>query len=351
MPGRRLFIEELTVTGERAAVSLRAATDLRLTVRAYGGPEGRSVRSFASASLESGERASYDLPLHGPVPSLVFSWEDDLGQAGAISLDGERLPYPLPATSGELCSLRVVSLGWSPGAVEGTVASVCVSVSEERVELPVSAGHHSETVTVLLEAEVISVTGMVTVASGASETSVALVAGGETFFRLPVSVGAAVHTVTIEAGLEASLRIALPPLVQLSHRPERTERLTETAAVNIPAFGDTVTETVTVPGEDGVLTEHTVTASCHVPASTVHQDVVFSVVHPERVEAEVVARAPLARSRQETLALATSIRADDAYVALTVPEPEPDPDPVTQTPATSGELGDWFDQLGWEWVW
>ncbi len=351
VPGRRLFIEELTVTGERAAVSLRAATDLRLTVRAYGGPEGRSVRSFASASLESGERASYDLPLHGPVPSLVFSWEDDLGQAGAISLVGERLPYPLPAASGELCSLRVVSLGWSPGAVAGTVASECVSTIEERISLQTVAGHADVTTTALLEAEVVSISGTVTVASGASETSVAFVSGGETRFRLPVAAGEGVHAVTIEAVLEASLRIALPPLVQLTHRPARTERLTETAAVTIPAFGDTVTETVVIPNEDGTFTEHTVSADCYVSESTVRQDVVFTVVHEERIEAAVVARAPLARSRQETLALATSIRADDAYVALAVPEPEPDPDPVTQTPATGGELREWFEQLGWEWSW
>ena len=351
VPGRRLFIEELTVTGERAAVSLRAATDLRLTVRAYGGPEGRSVRSFASASLESGERASYDLPLHGPVPSLVFSWEDDLGQAGAISLDGERLPYPLPAASGELCSLRVVSLGWSPGAVEGTVASVCVSTIEERVSLQAVAGHADVTTMALLEAEVVSISGTVTVASGASETSVAFVSGGETRFRLPVSVGAAVHTVTIEVMLEASLSVALPPLAELTHHPERTEQFTETAAVTIPAFGDTVTETVAIPNEDGTFTEHTVSADCYVPESTVHQDVVFTVVHEERIEAAVVARPPLARSRQETLALASSVGSDDTYVVLAVPELEPEPEPVTQAPAGDGELGEWFEQLGWEWVW
>ena len=174
--------------------------------------------------------------------------------------------------------------------------------------------------------------GRVTVATGASETAVAFVAGGETRFRLPVAAGEAVHALAIEAELEASLRIALPPLVELTHHPRRVEQLTETAEVSIPAFGDTVTETVAVPGEDGTFTEHTVTASCHVPASIVRQDVVFSVVHDERVEAEVVARAPLARSREETLGLASSIRADDAYAALAEPEPEPEPEPSTQTP-------------------
>ena len=351
VPGRRLFVEELTVGGERAEVVLRAATDLDLRVRAYGGAEGRSSRYYALASLEAGERVSYDLPLDGPSPSLVFSWQDELGQAGAVSLAGERLPWPLPAVAGELCVLRVVSLGWTPGAVEGAITSECVSTTEEAVVLQTVAGHADVTTTALLEGEVVAVTGTITVAGDGSETSVTFVAGGETRFRLPVAAGEAVHALAVEAHLEASLRIALPPLVELTHHPRRVEQITETAVVDLPAFGDTVTETFTVPGEDGAFTEHTVTASCHVAASTVRQDVVFSVVHTERVEAAVTERAPLARSREEALSLASSIRADDAYVALVVPEPEPEPESSTQTPAGDGELRGLFDQLGWEWPW
>ncbi len=351
VPGRRLFVEGLTVRSEQAAVTLRAATDLDLTVRVYGGPDGRALRFFGTAALEQGARTEYDLPLHGPSPSLVFSWEDELGQAGAVSLGGERLPYPLPAVTGELCALRVVSLGWSAGAIEGAITSECVSTTEEVVALQTVAGHADVTMTALLEGGVLAVTGTVMVASGASETTVALVAGGETRFRLPVAAGEAVHALAIEADLEASLRIALPPLVELTHHPRRVEQLTETAEVGIPAFGDTVTETFTVPAEDGTFTEHTVTADCYSPASTVRQDVVFSVVHEERVEAEVMARLPLARSRAESLALALSVGADDPYAALVLPEPEPEPDPPTQTPVTGDELSDWFEQLGWEWVW
>ena len=59
-------------------------------MRAHGGPAGAASRYFAVSSLEAGERVSYDLPLDGPSPSLVFSWEDELGQAGALSLDGEQ---------------------------------------------------------------------------------------------------------------------------------------------------------------------------------------------------------------------------------------------------------------------
>ena len=349
--GRRLFVESLTVTAGRAEVTLRAATDLDLVVRAYGGPAGESARSYATASLAAGERATYGLPLDGASPSLVFSWEDGLGQAGAVSLDGERLPWPLPAVEGELCSLRVTSLAWKLGAVEGVVSSACLSALEERVGLPVSAGHHSQSVAALLDAEVTAVSGTVTVSFGARATTVSLVAGGETRFRLPVAAGEGVHALSIGAALEASLRIALPSLVELTHHPERSERLTETATVDIPAFGDTVTETVTVPGEDGTFTEHSVTASCSVPASTVSKDVVFTVVHDERVEAAVTQRVPLLRSRSETLSLESSVWVDGPYAALTPPDPEPEPEPAAQTPATEGELGEWFEQLGWEWPW
>lgn len=139
--------------------------------------------------------------------------------------------------------------------------------------------------------------------------------------------------------------------MELAHHPERSEHHTETAVVHIPAFGDTVTETVTIPNEDGTFTEHRVTASCWVPASTVRQDVVFTVFHPERVEAALTERLPLTKTRTETLALASSIWGDDAYRPLAVPDPEPEPEPVRQTPATEKELAGWFEELGWEWVW
>ena len=351
VPGQRLYLESLTVFAEGAEVTLRAAADLDLRVRAHGGPEGRTSRYYATASLEQGEHVSYDLSLDGPAPSLVFSWQDELGQAGAVSLDGERLPWPLPAVAGELCSLHVVSLAWTPGAVEGVVASTCVSAIEEAVVLQTVAGHADVTATTLIEAEVVSVTGTVTVASGASETSIAFVSGGETRFRLAVAAGEGVHALAIEAALEASLRVPLPPLVELTHHPERIERLTETAVVSIPAYGDTVTETVTVPGEDGTSSVHSVTASCFVPASTVSQDVVFTVVHDERVEAAVVERQPLAQTRTETLALASSVWADGPYRALAAPEPEPEPERPVQTPAGDDELRALFEELGWEWAW
>ena len=119
--GRRIFVEGLTVSGDRAAVTLRAATALDIRVRAFGGPQGSWLRFWGSATLAEGESTDYSLPLHGPAPSFTVSWEDTLGQAGALTVKPEQIPYPLPAVLGELCDLRLASLGWTPGALSGVI--------------------------------------------------------------------------------------------------------------------------------------------------------------------------------------------------------------------------------------
>ena len=183
--GRRIFVEGLTVSGDRAAVTLRAATNIDLRVRAYGGPEGSWLRFWGSASLAEGERIDYSLPLHGPAPSFTVSWEDTLGQAGALTVKTEQIPYPLPEVEGELCNIRLASLGWTPGAVSGVIESECVTHTEHPVELQMVAGHESISQTALLDAQVTAVTGTVAAATGASSTSVAFVPDGETSFPAP----------------------------------------------------------------------------------------------------------------------------------------------------------------------
>ena len=348
--GRRLFVEGLTVSGDRAAVTLRAATALDIRVRAFGGPEGSWLRFWGSASLDEGERIDYSLPLHGPAPSFTFSWEDTLGQAGAVTVEGVQIPYPLPAIDGDLCDLRVVSLGWSPGAVEGAVESDCVSTIEERVELQTVAGHASVTETALMDAEVTGIAGTIAVAGGGSQASVAFVPNGETRFRVAVGEGAAVYEVNVEADLEADLRIPLPPLVQLTHHPERTEQVTRTVHLHRPGDSDSDSETATVSCEDGSTSSATATAYAYVPSATIAKEVTVDVLHKEHVKAETVERSPIAGSRDEALALASSVGADDPFEALVLPEPEPVEPPAEQEPA-DGDLSDWFDLLGWEWPW
>ena len=348
--GRRLFVERLSVSGDRAAVTLRAATGLDLRVRAFGGSQGTSLRFWGSASLDEGESIDYSLPLHGPKPSFTFSWEDTLGQAGAVTVEEAQLPFPLPVVEGELCDLRMTSLGWTPGEVRGVIESECVPRTLEPVELQTVAGHESVTETALMDAQVTAITGTVAAVIGASHGSVSFVPNGETRFRLDVPTGEAVHAVTLDVSLEATLLIPIPPLTVLTHHPERTERRTETVSLWRPGTSETVSETVTVTNDDGSTTQHTISATLSVPGETVYRDVTLAIVHPEHVKAETVGRPPVTKTRGEGLPLASGVGADAPFSVLVLPEPEPEEPPAEQTPAGGG-LSDWFDLLGWEWPW
>ena len=347
--GRRIFVERLTVSGDRAAVTFRAATALDIRVRAYGGPEGTWLRFWGSASLAEGESIDYSLPLHGPEPSFTVSWEDTLGQAGALTVEHDRIPYPLPAIKGELCDLRMTSLGWTPGAVSGVIESECVTHTEHPVELQMVAGHASVTETSLMDAQVTAVTGTVAAATGASQASVAFVLDGETRFRLPIGDGQAFHAVSVDVSLEASLRIPIPPLTQLTHHPERVEQVTRTVHLHRPGDSDYDSQTVTVTNEDGTTESATATAYAYVPSATIAKQVTVDVLHKEHVKAETVERSPITRTRGETLALASSVGSDDPYEALALPEPEPEDPPGEQEPADG--LRGWFEDMGWEWPW
>ena len=347
--GRRIFVEALTVSGDRAAVTLRASTPLDIRVRAFGGPDGVWLRFWGTATLAEGERIDYSLPLHGPAPSFTVSWEDTLGQAGALTFEEAQLPFPLPVVEGELCDLRVTSLGWTPGAVSGVVESECVTSIEHPVELQTVAGHESVTQTALMDAGVTAITGTVSAATGASQTSVAFVPNGETRFTLPVGDGADIHAVTVDASLEASLRIPIPPLTVLTHHPERTEQVTRTVHLHRPGDSDYDSETATATCEDGATASSTATAYAYVPSATIARQVTVDVLHKEHVKAETVERSPVTRTRSETLSLASAVGSDDPFAVLALPEPEPEDPPAEQEPADG--LRDWFEALGWEWPW
>ncbi len=347
--GRRIFVEGLTVSGDRAAVTLRAATALDIRVRAFGGPEGSWLRFWGSATLAQGERIDYSLPLHGPAPSFTVSWEDTLGQAGALTFEEAQLPFPLPVMEGELCDLRMTSLGWTPGAVSGVVESECVTRIEHPVELQTVAGYESVTQTALMDAQVTAITGTVSAATGASHESVPFVPDGETRFTLPVGDGAGIHNVTVDASLEASLRIPIPPLTVLTHHPERTEQVTRTVHLHRPGDSDSDSQTATAACEDGATATATATAYAYVPSATIARQVTVEVLHKEHVKAETVERSPVTRTRSETLSLASAVGSDDPFAVLVLPEPEPEDPPAEQEPADG--LRQWFDRLGWEWPW
>ena len=349
VPGRRLYVEGLTVTGDKAVVALRAATGLHISVQAYGGRFGTELVSWASAQLEEGEAVDYELPLEGPYPSFTFSWEDSIGQAGAFSLANNQIPHPLPVADGEICDLRVVSLGWNPGVIEGVVESECEDRVKKLIALPAVTGHVSVGEMSLMDADVTAVTGVVSAVTTGSRTTVPLVPNGETSFRLEVNREKAVYPVFIVVETEASLSIPLPPLTRLSHYPERTEQRTTKVTLTRPGTSQTVSKRVQVEHDDGTTTEHTISATLSIPSREILKSVTIPIIHPEHVKAAVEQRAPAVRSRTETLDMATGIASDEPYGVLILPDRITELPLSEQRPADSGEVGQWFEELGWEW--
>ena len=346
IPGRRLFIERLTVTASAATVVLKAAANLEVEVRAFGGADGREPKFHRENTLGTGGRLSYLLPLDGPVPSFTFSWRDEFGQAGAISLAGDQLPFPLPAVEGELCDLQLISLVWRPDRIEGGLRSGCVATLEERVELQTAAGHRALSQTALLEAQVTLVSGMLTVSAGGHETTAVFVPDGETRFTLAQPAASGILSVEIATELSADLRIALPPLVQLTHHPRRVDRRTETVTLTRPGTSQTVTETIIVADPQGKPIPWTVSTTLSIPSAQVQKDVTLEIIHDEHVRAELVQLPALSKTRSESLLLASAIASDDAYRALVV-EREPERPVSIQTPLSQAELDELFQILGW----
>ena len=193
VPGRRIFVERIAVSGDTAGVTLRAAYDLELKGRVYGGRTGRTLKMGVNSSFTAGQARSYNLILNGPSPSFTFSWVDALGRSGAVTLKSGQIPYPLPSADGGLCDLDVTSLEWTPGSISGVIASECIAETRQEVALPVYGGHFSQTVPALLDASVTRITGTVSVAAGTHRASASFVQGGESRFTLAVPNRKAVH--------------------------------------------------------------------------------------------------------------------------------------------------------------
>ena len=312
VPGRRIFIEGLAVSGDTGEVTLRAAHDLDLKVRVYGGRKGRTLRMGANTSLRAGQAKSYNLTLNGPSPSFTFSWVDALGRSGAVSLKSHQLPYPLPQADAGLCGLEMTSLEWTPGRITGVIASECIAETRQEVDLPVYGGHFSQSVPALLDATVTRITGTVKVESGAHRTTAPFVAGGDTRFTLPVPNEKADHKLEITAELTATLNVPQPPMLQTTHHPARTRVFTRRV-------------------------------TCRCGESSTTKTVRIRVYYEEHVRAVEVQRAPATRTRPESIPLATGVGADDPHVGLYVPPPTPPPPRAEQTPAG--------DSSWWSWPW
>ena len=152
------------------------------------------------------------------------------------------------------------------------------------------------------------------VSAGSHTTSASFVPGGETGFTLAVPNDKATHKLEITADLAATLNVPLPPLLQTTHHPART---------------DVYTRRVT----------------CRCGESSTTKTVRIRVRHSEHVRAVETERAPATHTRPESipLTLALGVGADDPYVGLVVPAPTPEPPRAEQ--ATVG------DSSWWSWPW
>ncbi len=350
--GRRLYVEGIAVFEDKATVTLRAAAEIDLSVQAFGGPEGRELSFWGAASVRAGGSIFYTLPLSGDAPSFTFAWVDESGQAGAVSLKGDQLPHPLPVVEGELCDVRVTQIRWSPGALTGMLeAGECVSNIEHPIDLVLVQGEEHIAGPMVMKTRVTNVYGSVTVSSGDSTATVNLDPPGSAAFRLPVSTGAALHELSLEATFEAHMRGNAPPLVTLTLIPEREETRLVPVEVWRPGTSKVVRETVTVRNKDGTTSSHEISARLSIPGEKITVVPSVLIKHEEFILGTVNPRGSAYGSKEEILLMALTIGADAPYSPFTPPpQPTPTPPPV-QTQLTEDEA-DWlFGFLGWEWPW
>ena len=111
---QRLFIESWTVRGNRAELSVRAATSLTVQVRAQAEDGGESFR--ARDVLYRGERQTYSVPLRESHRAIAISWNDALGNAGLRVLDRRSFPFPVAPLETSDCTVVLEEIGWTEGA-------------------------------------------------------------------------------------------------------------------------------------------------------------------------------------------------------------------------------------------
>ena len=352
VPGRRLYVERLSVFEEKATVTLRAAADVELQVQAFGGPEGRELHFYSSAAVDAGESIVYTLPLSGDAPSFTFAWVDSTGQAGGVSIDSEQIPHPLPVAEGELCDVRVTEVRWSPGSLTGRVeADECIKSVEHPIDLVLVNGEEHIAGPLVMNTRVTGVSGTATVSSGEESTTVRLDPPGSALFRLPAPSGRTLHEMGIEATLEAGLRGNAPPLVTLILIPEREETRLVPVKVLRPGTSKTVSETVTVRNEDGTTSSHEISARLTIPSEVITVVPRVLIKYEEYIAATVSPRGSAYGSKEETVELALAIGADAPYAPFVPPPREEEPPPPVQTQLTDDESRGIFDLFGWTWPW
>ena len=189
----------------------------------------------------------------------------------------------------------------------------CIADTRQEIDLPVYGGHFSQSVPALLEASVTGIAGTVNVEAGSHATSAAFTTNGLTDFSLAVPDRKANHDLEITADLTATLNIPLPPMLQTTPHPART---------------DVYTRRVT----------------CRCGESTTVKTVTIRVHHPEHVRAVENQRGPVTRIRPETLPLADrlGVGADNPFQYLHVPPPKPPPPKAEQTEVGGSSWWSWW---------
>ena len=349
--GRRLYVEGVVVAGDLADVKVRAATDLSVRVRAFGGAGGGVLRYATQAAFDEDEVRSFTVPLDGNRPSVTLSWVDTTGQAGAVTLSGGHLPYPLPTIEGELCDTTLRSLGWTTDAVTGSVSTDCGRSVMETLELDMIRGNQEVEVLAVREAKVTAITGSIDVTVGSDSVTVPLLPDGGSSFSVPVNLVDGWKDVTVDVDLRGTLSVPVPPVVRLRDVPERTVQQAHIVSVFRPGKSKVVYETVTVFHEDGTATNHRISARLSIPSEQVSVATQVPVTYAAYVAAEIVERDPHLRVRDESLVMESGILADEPFSVLVLPEPEPTPEQPTQTRASDGLIQQLFDLFGWEWPW
>ena len=247
---QRLFIESWTVRGNRAELSLRAATSLTVQVRAQTEDGLESFR--ARDVLYRGERQSYSVPLRDSHRAIAISWNDALGNAGLRVLDRRSFPFPVEPLETADCAVVLEEIGWTEGEVTGRISGTCEAEAEEVVEAVVLTDPDDPTKSVeqrlLLDATVEEVTGSVRLAASGPETNAArqmdFVRDGEMAFSVPVPLRNGVYDASLRADLISTHVIPLPARVDLTHHEEGTWLANVPVIGRFAGFFHTVTSTL-----------------------------------------------------------------------------------------------------------
>ena len=247
---QRLFIESWTVRGNRAELSVRAATSLTVQVRAQTEDGGESFR--ARDVLYRGERQTYSVPLRESHRAIAISWNDALGNAGLRVLDRRSFPFPIAPLETKDCTVSVTEVGWKEGQVAGRISGTCESEAEEVVEAVVLTDPDDPTKSVeqrlLLDATVQEVTGSLRLAASGPETNASrqmdFVRDGEMAFSLSVPLRSGVYDASLRADLISTHVIPLPARVDLTHHEEGTWLANVPVIGRFAGFFHTVTSTL-----------------------------------------------------------------------------------------------------------